>query len=107
MASSTDWTRIVLRNGLLGRWAADKLGMKATEADAYANSLANDAYDPERWDVFSKIRKDFDAAGVSQSDEEIRRAMNECMIRAGSLKPTKRGDALDSAAAALASNLIK
>lgn len=107
MSSSTDWGRITLRNGLLGRWAAEKLGMTGAEADAYANALANDAFEPERSDVFSKIRKDFDAAGVSQSDEEIRRAMNECMIQAGNLKPTKRGHALDSAGAALARNLIK
>jgi hypothetical protein len=107
MSSSTDWGRITLRNGLLGRWAAEKLGMTGAEADAYANALANDAFDPERNDVFSKIRKDFDAAEVPQSDEDIRGAMNDCMIRAGTLKPTKRGDSLAGAEVMLARNLIK
>ena len=41
--------------------------------------------DPERSDVLSKIRKDFDAAGVVQSDEQILRVMNELMLQAGKL----------------------
>lgn len=107
MTVTTDWGRIMLRNGLLGRWAAEKLGMSGDQAEAYASALANDAFDPERSDIFSKVRSDFDAAGVSQSDEDIRNAMNECMIKAGKLKPTKRGDAFDAAEVMLARNLIK
>jgi hypothetical protein len=30
-------------------------------------------------DVFNKIRRDFDAAGVQQSDHQIRRTMDELM----------------------------
>ena len=33
-------------------------------------------------DVFRKIRKDFDAAGVEQSDHQIRRTMDELMAEA-------------------------
>jgi hypothetical protein len=33
-------------------------------------------------DVFRKIRKDFDAKGVAQSDHQIRRTMEELMARA-------------------------
>ena len=33
-------------------------------------------------DVFEKIRRDFDAAGVEQSDHQIRRTMDELMHRA-------------------------
>ena len=43
--------------------------------------------DPERSDVFSKIRKDFDAAGVVQSDEQILRVINELTLQAGSQMP--------------------
>ena len=35
--------------------------------------------DPERSDVLSKIRKDFDAAGVVQSDEQIVQVMDDFM----------------------------
>ena len=30
-------------------------------------------------DVFRKVRKDFDAGGVDQSDHQIRRTMNELL----------------------------
>ena len=33
-------------------------------------------------DVFRKIRKDFDAKGVTQSDHQIRRTMDELMAKA-------------------------
>ena len=33
-------------------------------------------------DVFRKVRKDFDAKGVEQSDQDIRSTMNELMEQA-------------------------
>jgi hypothetical protein len=33
-------------------------------------------------DVFKKVRNDFDAKGVAQSDHQIRRTMEELMARA-------------------------
>jgi hypothetical protein len=33
-------------------------------------------------DVFKKVRKDFDAKGVAQSDHQIRRTMDELMEQA-------------------------
>ena len=33
-------------------------------------------------DVFRKVRKDFDAAGVEQSDHQIRRTMEELLVQA-------------------------
>ena len=55
-----------------------------------------DALDPERSDVLSKIRKDFDAAGVAQSDEQILRVMNELTLQAGSQMPATRGGTADT-----------
>ena len=51
-------------------------------AEAYADALATGTVDPECSDVFSRIRKDFDAAGVVQSDDVILRVMNELMLQA-------------------------
>ncbi|EIM29424.1 ATPase inhibitor subunit zeta [Microvirga lotononidis] len=98
--------RTILRNKLLGRWAAERLGISGRDADIYSDALARDAVDPERSDVFRKIRQDFDAAGVIQSDEQIRQVMTELMVKAGNLMPTKQGDNLDAAAVALARNLM-
>jgi hypothetical protein len=71
-------------------------------AEAYSDALAVDTLDPERSDVLSKIRKDFDAAGVVQSDEQILHVMNEFMRQAGNQMPVTRGGAPDALAMMLA-----
>ncbi|WP_262299898.1 DUF1476 domain-containing protein [Microvirga sesbaniae] len=106
MTSSDDAVKTILRNKLLGRWAAEKLGLRGGEAEAYSEALARGEGDPEHSDVFSKIRKDFDAAGVDESDARILNVMTELMLKAGSLLPTARGDATDAAAVTLARKLM-
>ena len=49
--------------------------------------------------------KDFDAAGVVQSDEQILRVMNELTLQAGNQMPVTRGGAPDAVAAMLARQL--
>ena len=68
------------RNKLLGQWAAEKLGLTGAEVDAYAKEvIAADFEEAGDEDVFRKLRKDFDAKGVSESDHQIRRTMQELM----------------------------
>ncbi len=71
------------RNKLLGLWAAEKLGLTGTAADSYAKSVVlSDIEEMGEHDVLRKIRKDFDAKGVVQSDHQISRAMTELMEKA-------------------------
>ena len=71
------------RNRLLGTWAAEKLGLKGAEAEEYLKAVRRaDLEMPGDDDVFAKIRKDFDAKGVQQSDHQIRRTMDEFMAQA-------------------------
>lgn len=71
------------RNKLLGLWAAEKLGKTGESADAYAKEvIRSDFAEPGDEDVFRKIRTDFDASGVQQSDHQIRRTMEELMATA-------------------------
>jgi hypothetical protein len=71
------------RNKLLGLWAAEKLALKGAEAEAYANALVVAELEASGGhDLVARIRKDFDAKGVSQSDHQIRRTMDELMARA-------------------------
>jgi hypothetical protein len=86
-------------------WAAEKLGITGADAEAYSNALAVGTLDPERSDVLSKIRKDFDAAGVVQSDEQMLRVLNELMLRAGGQMPSTRGDAAGALTVMLARKL--
>jgi hypothetical protein len=70
-------------NKLLGLWAAEKLGLTGAEADSYALSVVMvDFEETGDHDVLRKIRKDFDAKGVAQSDHQISRTMNELMAKA-------------------------
>ena len=68
------------RDRLLGHWAAEKLGITGAEADAYAKSVV--IANVETHDAFSKVRQDFDAKGVKETDEQIRRVMVDFMARA-------------------------
>ena len=71
------------RNKMLGMWAAEKLGLSGAEAEAYAKAVVMADFDePGDGDVFKKVRKDFDAKGVAQSDHQLRRTMDELMEQA-------------------------
>ena len=71
------------RNKLLGLWAAEKLGLSGAEAESYAKSVVMaDFEEAGDHDVLRKIRKDFDAKGVAQSDHQIRRQMNALLEQA-------------------------
>jgi hypothetical protein len=71
------------RNKLLGLWAAELLGHEGDKAEDYAKEVVRaDFEEPGDEDVFRKIRGDFDAANVDQSDHQIRRNMDELMHKA-------------------------
>ncbi len=74
----------VRRNKLLGLWAAEKLGLKGADADAYAKAVvASDFEEGGDHDVFRKIRADLDAKKVAGvSDQEIRKTMDALLARA-------------------------
>ncbi len=73
----------VRRNKLLGLWAAEKLGKAGKAAEAYAGTLvAAQLEGDDEEAAFRKIRADFDAAGVAQSDHQIRREMQDLLAAA-------------------------
>ncbi len=68
------------RNKLLGLWAAEQMGLSGDAAQAYAKEVVKaDLVEPGDEDVFRKLRADFDAKGVNQSDHQIRRMIGEMM----------------------------
>lgn len=71
------------RNKLVGQWAAGILGLSGDKADEYVRSvIAADLEEKGDEDVFRKLRGDFDAAGVEQTNHQIRRHMDEFMEEA-------------------------
>jgi len=71
------------RNKLLGLWAAGLMGMSGDQAAEYAKEVVKaDFEEAGDEDVFRKVRADFDAKGVDQSDHQIRRTMEELLATA-------------------------
>ena len=59
------------------------MGISGADADAYAKEVVvADFEEAGDDDVFRKVRKDFDAKGVAQSDQDIRNTMVELMAQA-------------------------
>ena len=71
------------RNKLLGLWAAEKLGKSGADAQAYADTLvAAEVNADADARVVAQVLKDFTAAGVDQSEHQIRRTMDEFLSQA-------------------------
>jgi hypothetical protein len=71
------------RNKLLGLWAAEQMGLAGPAADEYAKTvIAADFEEKGDEDVFRKVRGDFDAKGVKQSDHQIRSRMADLLADA-------------------------
>ena len=81
------------RNRLLGLWAAGQMGIAGDAAQAYAREVVKaDLAEPGEEDLFRKIRADFDAKGVNQSDHQIRRMMAELLSEAiGQIESEAKG----------------
>lgn len=90
-----DMLRMARRNRLVGMWAAEQLGLDCESAKVYANDLAMGALEVDRNDVLAILRRDFDAAGVIQSDEQILSIMSQSWIDAG--RGTRTAEASDTA----------
>ena len=74
---------VARRNRQLGIWAAALLGKSGVDAETYASDvIAADFEEAGDDDVFRKIRADFDAAGIVESDHQLRRTMDELLAQA-------------------------
>ena len=71
------------RNRLLGQWAAQRMGLSAAEADAYAKSVIQaDFEESGDEDVVRKLLGDLTSAGVDADEAEVRAALAERQIEA-------------------------
>jgi hypothetical protein len=70
------------RNKLFGLWVAEQLGRSGAEADAYARSVVMaDFEEAGDQDVMRKVRADLEAAGRTVSEADLRRRMDELLVR--------------------------
>jgi hypothetical protein len=71
------------RDKLLAHWAAAKLGKTSEAEKSYVNEvIVADLAQPGDEELFRKIRRDFDSAGVVMSDRQIHEKMDELMSAA-------------------------
>jgi hypothetical protein len=71
------------RNRLLGRWAAELMGLTEAEADAYAKDVVRaDFEEAGDEDVIRKLLGDLTSAGVEIDDKRIREALEHKTVEA-------------------------
>ena len=71
------------RNRLLGRWAAEKMGLTPEETDAYAKAVIQaDFEEAGDEDVIRKVLGDLTAAGCDVDDAGVRAALEEMSVEA-------------------------
>ena len=71
------------RNRLLGQWAAERMGLSAVEAEAYAKSVVQaDFEEAGDEDVIRKLLGDLISAGHDISEADVRAAMDAKAVEA-------------------------
>ena len=78
-----EFKAVARRNKLLGLWAAELMGLTGEDAEAYGKEVVKaDFEEAGDEDVFRKVRGDFDARGIEQSDHQIRHKMAQLLEEA-------------------------
>lgn len=73
----------VRRNKLLGLWAAELMGMKAEEAEAYARDvISTDLSEPGVDDIVRKILGNFQEKNIDFSEHRLRKKIDELQATA-------------------------
>ena len=81
--SEMEFKAVARRNKLLGLWAAQKMGLKGDAAESYAKEVVKaDFQEAGDDDVLRKVKGDMEAKGLSFSEHQIRREMDELLAEA-------------------------
>ncbi|MEY4055190.1 MAG: hypothetical protein RL519_525 [Pseudomonadota bacterium] len=83
MDEDTQFRITARRNRLLGQWAAERMGLSAVEAEAYAKAVVQaDFEEAGDEDVIRKLLGDLTNAGVEVTEGDIRAALDTKMVEA-------------------------
>jgi hypothetical protein len=75
-----EFKAVARRNKLLGRWAAEQMGVSGPAAEDYAKSVVLADFDkPGDDDVLDKLMGDFKAKGVAVSELQVRKQMADLL----------------------------
>ena len=79
----TRFRALARRNTVLGRWAAEQLGLSGPAASAYVDEIRKTIVAAQADEqVVRKLVHDFETAGVPISEGEIRERMGELLAKA-------------------------
>jgi len=79
----TQFRAVALRNRLLGEWAAQRIGLKGRDGDAYVDEIvASATFAAVDEPLMAKIGSDFDARGIVCDEALIRAKMAEFLSQA-------------------------
>jgi hypothetical protein len=70
------------RNKLLGLWAADRQGLSAEAASAYARDVVAADFEETGDGVFRKVTGDLNARGIAVTQQQVRAKMDELLAQA-------------------------
>ena len=83
MDAETAFRVAARRNRLLGRWAAEKMGLGPEETEAYAKAVIQaDFEEAGDEDVIRKLLGDLTSAGVEVDEATIRQALEHKTVEA-------------------------
>ena len=79
----TRFRALARRNTVLGRWAAEQLGLNGQAASAYVDEIRKSIVVAQAdQQVVRKLLHDFESAGIPISEGEIRERMGELLAKA-------------------------
>jgi hypothetical protein len=71
------------RNKLLGLWAGGLMGLEGQSLEDYARAVVKSDFElPGDEDVLNKVSRDLKGSGLSTSEAEVRRKMDEFLAQA-------------------------
>ena len=83
MDEETTFRVAARRNRLLGKWAAEKMGLTPEETDAYAKAVVQaDFEEAGDEDVIRKVLGDLTSAGCEIDEAEVRAALDDKAVEA-------------------------
>lgn len=71
------------RNRLLGLWAGGLMGLEGEHLESYARAVVKSDFElPGDEDVLNKVSRDLKGSGLTTSEAEVRRKMDELLAQA-------------------------
>lgn len=91
-AEEARYRALALRNRMIGEWAAERLGLKGSEYEAYVDEIASSTTAAKMDEpLVAKIRTDLTSHGIANADAQVRAKMTELLTEATQRLSARKG----------------